>query len=93
MADMLAPDAAPEVLALADQIRVTQLREIGHMTGWLQLAGASVVSPRPMAWMMADAGHHTVLAACRCPALRHRQTCTGYNGPQAAPTKSCSCNS
>jgi uncharacterized protein (DUF305 family) len=28
------------------------------MTGWLQLAGASVVSPLPMAWMMTDAGHH-----------------------------------
>jgi uncharacterized protein (DUF305 family) len=58
MSDMVATDAAPEVRALADQIRLTQLREIGQMTGWLQLAGASVVSPHPMAWMMADPGHH-----------------------------------
>jgi uncharacterized protein (DUF305 family) len=58
MSDMIAADAAPEVRALGDQIRLTQLREIGQMTGWLQLAGASVVSPLPMAWMMADAGHH-----------------------------------
>jgi len=58
MSDMVAADAAPEVRALADQIRFTQLREIGQMTGWLQLADAPVVSPHPMAWMMADAGHH-----------------------------------
>jgi uncharacterized protein (DUF305 family) len=57
MSNMIAADAAPEVRALGDQIRLTQLREIGQMTGWLQLSGASVVSPLPMAWMMADAGH------------------------------------
>ena len=58
MSDMVAADAAPAVRALADQIRFTQLREIGQMTGWLQLADAPVTSPLPMAWMMADAGHH-----------------------------------
>lgn len=58
LSDMVAPDAAPEVRALADQIRFTQLREIGQMTGWLQLAAAPVVSPHPMAWMMAGSGHH-----------------------------------
>lgn len=55
IADMLAPDAAPDVLALADQIRVTQLREMGIMTGWLQLAGQPLVSTAPMTWM--HAGH------------------------------------
>jgi len=58
MSDMVAADAAPEVHALADQIKFSQLREIGQMTGWLQIADAPVVSPHPMAWMMADAGHH-----------------------------------
>ncbi|RDH74467.1 DUF305 domain-containing protein [Mycolicibacterium moriokaense] len=58
MSDMVATDAAPEVRALADQIRFTQLREIGQMAGWLQLAGAPVVSPHPMAWMMVDPSDH-----------------------------------
>jgi uncharacterized protein (DUF305 family) len=51
MSDMVAADAAPEVRALAEQIRFTQLREIGQLTGWLQIADAPVVSPHPMAWM------------------------------------------
>lgn len=54
MADMVAHDAAAEVLALADQIRVTQLREMGIMTGWLQLAGQPLSSSAPMAWMHAN---------------------------------------
>lgn len=58
MADMVATNAAPEIRALADQIRFTQLREIGQMTGWLQLVNAPVVSPHPMAWMMGDGGQH-----------------------------------
>jgi uncharacterized protein (DUF305 family) len=58
MSDMVAADAAPEIRALADQIKFSQLREIGQMTGWLQIADAPVVSPHPMAWMMTDADHH-----------------------------------
>jgi uncharacterized protein (DUF305 family) len=58
MSDMVVTDAAPEVRALADQIRFTQLREIGQMTGWLQLADAPIISPHAMSWMMADADHH-----------------------------------
>jgi uncharacterized protein (DUF305 family) len=69
MSDMVATDAAPEVRALADQIKLTQLREIGQMTGWLQLAGASVVSPLPMAWMIADAGHHAGGGGIKMPGL------------------------
>lgn len=51
MTDMLAADASPQVAALAEQIRFTQLVEIGQMTGWLQLAGAAPSSTQPMAWM------------------------------------------
>lgn len=59
MADMLCGDATADVKALAEQIRVTQLTEIGQMTGWLQLAGAPPASPHPMAWMTAgmSGGH------------------------------------
>lgn len=62
MSDMVAADATPEVRALAEQIRFTQLREIGQMTGWLQIADAPVVSSHPMAWMMTDADHHMAMA-------------------------------
>ncbi|OBG88378.1 hypothetical protein A5699_17525 [Mycobacterium sp. E802] len=62
LSDMLTADAAGDVRALAEQIRFTQLNEIGQMTGWLQLAGAAPSSATPMAWMH---GHHdhTMLAA------------------------------
>ncbi|WP_156665325.1 DUF305 domain-containing protein [Rhodococcus phenolicus] len=40
MTDMLGPGAAPDVRALATQIRSSQWREIGILTGWLELAGA-----------------------------------------------------
>ena len=55
MSDMVTADAAPDIRALAEQIRFTQLREIGQLTGWLQVVDAPVVSPHPMAWM-ASAG-------------------------------------
>lgn len=59
MTDMLAADASPEVKALSEQIRFTQLAEIGQMTGWLQLAGAAPTSARPMEWMTEPGeGHH-----------------------------------
>lgn len=56
MADMLTSDTAPEVRALADQIRLTQIREIGIMMGWLQIVGAPMTSSSPMKWMGGD-GH------------------------------------
>jgi uncharacterized protein (DUF305 family) len=83
MSDMVAANAAPEVRALADQIKFSQLREIGQMTGWLQIADAPVVSPHPMAWMMTDAGHHMVgddmaMPGMASPAdLTHLQRATG----------------
>lgn len=60
MSDMLATDASPEVKALAEQIRFTQLVEIGQMTGWLQLAEAAPASAQPMTWMSdhSSGGHH-----------------------------------
>jgi uncharacterized protein (DUF305 family) len=54
MADMLTPDTAPEVHALADQIRLTQIREIGIMMGWLQIVEAPMTSSSPMKWMGDD---------------------------------------
>jgi uncharacterized protein (DUF305 family) len=62
MTDMLAPDAAPDVRALAEQIRFTQLTEIGQMTGWLQLAGAPPTGTHPMAWMTPTAAGHDMNA-------------------------------
>lgn len=38
IADLLVPDAAPELRALANQITLAQQAEIGTMIGWLQLA-------------------------------------------------------
>lgn len=51
MSDMVVQNASPEVLALADEIRFAQLREIGIMTGWLQVADEPLISSQPMAWM------------------------------------------
>ncbi len=82
MSDMVAGDAAPEVRALADQIKFSQLREIGQMTGWLQIADAPVVSPDPMAWMT-DADRHMAGAEIAMPGmaspadLTHLQRATG----------------
>jgi uncharacterized protein (DUF305 family) len=56
MSDMLAADSAPEVRAVAEQIRFTQLPEIGQLTGWLQLVGAPPSSAHPMEWMHPDHG-------------------------------------
>lgn len=58
MTDMLAPDASPQVKALAEQVRFTQLAEIGQMAGWLQLAGAAPSSTHPMAWMTEPVSDH-----------------------------------
>lgn len=63
MSDMLATTAAPDVRALADQIRFTQLNEIGQLTAWLQLADAPSSSPEPMAWMHPGGTHHPTTGA------------------------------
>jgi uncharacterized protein (DUF305 family) len=54
MATMAMDRASPAVHDLAQSILVGQSGEIGVMRGWLQLWGAPLVAPRPMAWM-ADA--------------------------------------
>jgi uncharacterized protein (DUF305 family) len=51
LADMVSADAAPEIRALADEIRLAQVSEIGRMTGWLQVADAPPASAHPMMWM------------------------------------------
>jgi uncharacterized protein (DUF305 family) len=58
MTDMLTDGTPPGVNALAEQIRFTQLAEIGQMTGWLQLAGAPPGGTEPMAWMMSAHSDH-----------------------------------
>lgn len=52
MVDLLGPDAAREVRAVADQIRTSQWREIGTLTGWLELVGA------PMQAVTETGGRH-----------------------------------
>ncbi|KAA0107723.1 DUF305 domain-containing protein [Mycolicibacterium sp. P1-5] len=56
MTDMLAGDVSAPVKALGEQIRFTQLAEIGQMTGWLQLVGAAPNSAHPMGWMTSEGG-------------------------------------
>ncbi|WP_433192725.1 DUF305 domain-containing protein [Nocardia sp. CA-107356] len=41
----------PTVRALAQQISDTQHTEIGMLLGWLRMAAAVTINPRPMAWM------------------------------------------
>lgn len=54
MVQRLDPGVDPTVLRLAQQLDSTQRLEIGTMLGWLRLANATPLSPRPMAWMPAD---------------------------------------
>src|SRR4249919_3426287 len=54
LTDLLTPTAAPEVRALAEQIKFQQQTEVGTMIGWLQLAGQSL---NPMATMPEGATH------------------------------------
>lgn len=61
MTDMLTGDLPPPIDAMAEQIRFTQLAEIGQMTGWLQLVGAPPAGTQPMAWMTgAHENHHAM---------------------------------
>ncbi|MET7767853.1 DUF305 domain-containing protein [Nocardia sp. NPDC005366] len=45
MVDMLGSGATPDVRAVAEQIRASQWREIGTLTGWLELTGMPVQQP------------------------------------------------
>ncbi|MEV0339274.1 DUF305 domain-containing protein [Nocardia sp. NPDC050713] len=58
MTQRLDPAAAPTVRRVAEQLADTQRVEIGTMLGWLRLADASPLSPRPMAWMADSAASH-----------------------------------
>lgn len=69
MSDMVVADAAPEIRALAEQIRFTQLREIGQMTGWLQIADAPLISTHPMAWMMTGTDHQMTAGDMAMPGM------------------------
>jgi uncharacterized protein (DUF305 family) len=69
MSDMLVGDAGPDMRALAEQIRFTQLTEIGQMTGWLQLVDAPPAATTPMAWMGHDGHHHPGDAPTAMPGM------------------------
>ncbi|MCP2293984.1 Uncharacterized conserved protein, DUF305 family [Nocardia amikacinitolerans] len=58
MTQRLDPASAPTVRRVAEQLADTQRVEIGTMLGWLRLAEASPLSPRPMAWMTDVAASH-----------------------------------
>jgi uncharacterized protein (DUF305 family) len=65
MATLAMDRATPAVHDLAQSILVSQSGEIGVMRGWLQLWGAPLASPKPMAWMAdsADQVHDAMHAA------------------------------
>lgn len=73
MTDMLAGDLPPPIDAMAEQIRFTQLAEIGQMTGWLQLVGAPPAGTQPMAWMT---GNHQNHHAMEMPGMASPQELT-----------------
>lgn len=45
MVNMLGSGVAPDIRAVAEQIRSSQWREIGTLTGWLELVGAPIQPP------------------------------------------------
>ena len=51
MATLALDRATPAVHDLAQSMLLSQSGEIGVMRGWLQLWGAPLVAPKPMAWM------------------------------------------
>lgn len=71
MATMAMDRATPAVHDLAQSILVSQSGEIGVMRGWLQLWGAPLVSPRPMAWMAdaADQAHEAAHPPTAMPGM------------------------
>ncbi|MEV0299158.1 DUF305 domain-containing protein [Nocardia sp. NPDC050710] len=75
MVQRLDPNAAPTVRRLAQQLADSQRTEIGTMLGWLRLAKATPLSPRPMAWMHAETG-----------ASHHHSSATQHDGSAASGT-------
>ncbi|WP_405137919.1 DUF305 domain-containing protein [Nocardia sp. NBC_01388] len=55
MVARLDPGVDPTIRALAQRIDAAQRGEIGELTGWLRLSGATTINPDPMAWMRHDA--------------------------------------
>ncbi len=69
MVARLSAEAAPPVRTLATQIADAQRLEIGTMTGWLTLAAALPVNPRPMAWMSMPHHHGTTVPDAAMPGM------------------------
>jgi uncharacterized protein (DUF305 family) len=67
MTDMMSADSAPDVRGVVDQIEAVQSREIGQMTGWLQMLDAPLQSDQPMSWMTQDGHGHTGSAPAAMP--------------------------
>jgi uncharacterized protein (DUF305 family) len=76
MADMVPLDSAPDVRGVVDQIQAVQSREIGQMTGWLQMLDAPLQSDQSMSWMKQVGHSHTAAA----PAAGDGQTPTTMPG-------------
>lgn len=62
MVEMLGPEVAPDIAAVAEQIRSTQWREIGTLTGWLELAGAPLQQPVTTGTPGHSRDHHAGMA-------------------------------
>jgi len=75
IADLLAPDAAPELRALANQITLAQQAEIGTMIGWLQLAD------KPLNPVATPAHNHHDMAGMDHPMGAPSMTMPGMASP------------
>lgn len=67
MADLVSVDSSPDVRGLVNQIRAAQWREIGQMTGWLQILDAPLQSDQTMSWMSPEGHGHSGSAQVPMP--------------------------
>ncbi|MFZ2176675.1 MAG: DUF305 domain-containing protein [Rhodococcus sp. (in: high G+C Gram-positive bacteria)] len=88
MVEMVAAAAAPNVRAVAEQLRTSQWREIGTLTGWLELAGEAMQPPaRP-----ADTQHRGHSAMPDMPGMASNEELTGWGRRSVSNARCCSCS-